>query len=171
MHANNVILNRTKSPQSVRTLLNNNFKSKDVEPDKFTNFIEGTLCREYKILKSIKSDFKSGIDIKDKYFKEIKLVENGPGQKEKIDRLLRIINRISGEIIIRDAMVGIWKANLKEEYSDNRIRFYFIFRNDNLELLCVDVFHLGILTRGQAEEINRLYLNQKNNSHNICNIK
>lgn len=162
--------NKFKRQQKKTVLaLEDNFKSFRVKDEKFTNYFETNKSIEYKILKQIYDDYKSGVNILNKYFNNPGYLHLGPGQTEKINRVFRISLNANGKIIRHVEIGNVFKLNLKDEYCNDKIRFYFKKEDGKLNLLFIDLFHLGILTRNQNLE--KEYERYKNFNGNILDIK
>lgn len=175
MQRNNLFIsnkpkNRFKKEEKVLTLrIDGNFKSLRIKEEKFTNYYESNKSIEYQILKQMYGDYKSGINILDKYFNEPGYLCLGPGQTEKINRVFRISINATRKFIRHEEIGNIFKMDLKKEYCNDKIRFYFKKENEELNLLFIDLFHLGILTKNQIleNEYNR-YKDYTGNISKIC---
>lgn len=170
IHTNNIFKNSFEKHdienKSKKIYLDKNLKSKKFSEYNFANFYESNLSIEYKILKDIITDFKRGVDIIEKYFKIPEFI----GKGKKIDRMFKIINKITNVEYTPDKDLGfIFKLDLKDEYKNNSIRFYFYKISNSYNLLLVDLYHLVIYTNDQNIENDYKYVS--NYSGNICNIK
>ncbi len=175
MQQNNIFINnKTKNrfrKEEKELILNakENFKSDRIKEEKFTNYFQSNSSIEYKILNDIYNDYISGINILDKYFNEPDYLYLGSGQTEKINRVLRIAIKVTNKFLMHIDVKDIFKMNLKENYCNDKIRFYFKKNNNELDLLFIDLFHLGILTKQQKLEIE--YNKYKDFTGNILSIK
>ena len=175
MHQDNIFINnkpknRFKKEEKKLTLnMEENFKSDRVKDEKFTNYFESNKSIEYQILKKIYIDYKSGINVLEKYFNSPNYLCLGKGQTEKINRVFRIVLAIARKFIRHEEIGNVFKLNLKEEYCNDKIRFYFKKERNELNLLFIDIFHLGILTKTQV--LDEEYDKYKNYTGNILTIK
>lgn len=167
---NNKPNNRFKiKKENIVVNLEENFKSQRIEQEMFTNYFESNKSIEYQILKKVYNDYKSGINILEKYFNNPNYLSLGPGQKEKINRVFRISMQITKKFMRHEEIGNVFKMNLKEEYCNDKIRFYFKKEKEQLCLLFIDLFHLGILTKNQV--LKNEYNKYKKYTGNILNIK
>ena len=143
-----------------------NLKSKKFPDYSFANYFESKLSQEYKLLSNIYSDYKSGIDIIDKYFNNLKFI----GESKKIIRMFKIINKFTGVDYTPENDLGhIFKLDLKDEYKNKSIRFYFYKIQNSYNLLLIDLYHLVIYTNSQ--NIEKDYKKIEKYSGNILLIK
>lgn len=143
-----------------------NLKSKKLPNYKFANYFESKLSQEYKLLSDIYCDYKKGIDIIEKYFNNLKFI----GESKKIIRMFKIINEFTGVNYTAEEDMGhIFKLDLKDEYKNKSIRFYFYKIQNSYNLLLTDLYHLVIYTNSQNVE--KDYKKVEKYSGNILLIK
>lgn len=142
-----------------------NFKSINIPKEKFTNFASSMGSKKYKLVKDIYIKYLNKSNIIDMCFYADELIY----EKSKIDRLKTIIEANIGREISKDEIIKkVWKFKNKE---DVEIQFYFYYDGKVLNLLLIDLYHLGIIAQKNGRYIwENKYLNNKGNRCCLSNI-
>ena len=145
--------------------LKKNLKSINLKEQKFTNFAKSMGSKKYKIVKEIWEKYNNKSDITNQYMEADEMIN----EKNKIDRLEKIISENIGRELTKSEMINnIFKFKHKE---DKEIQFYFYYNGKTLNLVLVDLFHLGIVAMKNGKYIyNSQYLNNKDNKCCLSNI-
>ncbi len=158
--------NPTKIQKSYSCIqLRQNLKSLNVESELFTNFAKSMGGNKYKLVKDIWEKHNKHLDITDECMEADEIINN----KAKIDRLRNIITQNTGRVFTNnDIVTSVYKFKHKE---DKEIQFYFFYDGKVLNLLLVDIFHLGITALKNGQEVaERQYLINKKNKCCLSNI-
>lgn len=127
--------------------LKRNMKSIHLSDKNFTNFTSSMGSSKYKKVKEIYRDFTNNTDIINKYFQPDELIN----EKEKIQRLKSIIEKnIGEELTIGEIINNVQKFKCID---DKEIQFYFYYKNNILNLILVDLYHLGIFAQKNGRYI------------------
>lgn len=142
-----------------------NFKSMHDKDNKFTNYEKSCGTDSYAELRKIYKDFKNGVDILNKYFIGDELLSD----KKKIERLRNIFYNNTQETINYYEIVN--KVRKYKHREVPRIQFYIHRCNNELNLILVDVYHLGIPGQKNGKYIDeRVYLQNMKNKIDIQRI-
>ena len=141
------------------------FTSVKNEKEMFTNFISSLASLKYIILKKIYRSFNNNEDTLGKMFQADELIYNS----YKIGRLFNIIYQNTGLKLKRSDISKIYKFKYSE---DDEIQIYFYFSNGILNLILVDIYHLGIVAKkdGKYRWIEK-YKSKRRYKLDIANIK
>lgn len=142
-----------------------NFKSIHDKDNKFTNYEKSCGTDSYAELRKIYKDFKNGVDILNKYFIGDELLSD----KKKIERLMNIFYNNTQETIKYYEIVN--KVRKYKHKEIPRIQFYIHRCNNELNLILVDIYHLGIPGKKNNKYIDdRIYRKNMNNKTDIQRI-
>lgn len=146
--------------------LKRNFRSILDDENCFTNYDKSYGTKTYIELRKIYKDFKNGVNILERYFIGDELLPN----RNKIERLGKIFYKVTGQEI---KYIDIINKVRKYKHKDIPKLQLYIYKepNNELNLILVDIFHLGIYAQknGIYSE-RRIYLQNKNNHVDIKDI-
>ena len=147
-----------------------NLKSLNIENEYFTNFCKSNGCKKYMTIKKLYLENKSKINILDKYFLSDELInDKEKNDSYKINRLKRIIQIFGENLTFSQIINNVIKFKYKY---DEEIQLY-VFRNGKiLNLVLIDLYHLGIFARKNGKYIWKdMYNNHKKDKCNLMYIK
>ena len=151
----------------VITEFNGGLISKDLPPLYFTNYAESELDAGYNIMMDYYIRYLDGDTsfIDDFYFDE-----EGISKGYRAERLLKIIKSIRNIKYTSKDYPFILKMNHKH---NDTLRLFWSHHNNNLKLLIVDLYHLGIYGKpnNKPVPIQKLYKSKKNNTVSLERIK
>lgn len=157
--------NRFTNPQYIEKSfsciqIKKNFKSIHIPEQLFTNFSKSMGTKKYMLVRDIWNLYKNNSNIIDSYMDADELIN----EHKKIERLRDIISKNIGEEITKTAVINnIYKFKHKQ---DKEIQFYFYFDGKVLNLVLIDLFHLGITALKNGKDLSEL--NYHNNKKNKC---
>ena len=145
--------------------LKKNLKSLNIEEQYFTNYSKSMASNKYRLVKEVWQKYKNHSDITSDYM----IADEMINEKKKIDRLKDIISRNTGQKITNQEIINnVFKFKHKQ---DKEIQFYFYYDGKILNLVLVDLFHLGIpALKNGIEVAGKQYLNNKRNKCCLSNI-
>lgn len=145
--------------------LRKNLKSLNIGEQCFTNYSKSMASNKYRLVKEVWQKYKNHSDITNEYM----IADEMINEKKKIDRLKDIISKNTGEKITNQEIINnVFKFKHK---IDKEIQFYFYYDGRILNLVLVDLFHLGIPALKNGKEVaSRQYLNNKKNKCCLSNI-
>jgi len=158
--SNPVFIQRTYSCVQIKK----NFKSLNLDNEKFTNFASSMGSQKYKLVKGIYIDFLKNVDI----IKQFELDEI-IYEKAKIERLKNIIStNIEKEVTDSEIVNNVLKFKNR---TDKEVQFYFYYDGKILNLLLIDLYHLGIIALKNGIDISeRQYLKHKDDKCCLSNV-
>ena len=142
-----------------------NLKSVHIDKQLFTNYSKSMASNKYRLVKDVWEKYKNNSDITN----ECMIADEIINEKKKIDRLKEIIFQNTGKNITKVEIVNnVYKFKHKQ---DKEVQFYFYYDGKILNLLLVDLFHLGIPALKNGVDVSeRQYLNNKRNRCCLSNI-
>lgn len=147
-----------------------NLKSLNIEKEHFTNFCTSMGCQKYRIIKKIYIENKSNVNILDKYFLSDELInDKEKNDAYKINRLKRIINNVGEPLTFLQIINNVIKFKYKE---DEEIQLYVFKDGKVLNLILIDLYHLGIFAKKNGKYIWKdMYNRHKRDKCNLKHIK
>lgn len=137
------------------------FKSIHVPEKLFTNYCKSMGANKYKLVRNIWNNFKNDTDIINLYMNADELIN----EKKKIERLKTIIEKNIGRSLTTNEMIeNIYKFKHKE---DKEIQFYFYYDGKVLNLVLIDLYHLGITALKRGKDLSTIQY-QKNKKNKCC---
>ena len=142
-----------------------NFKSINLPDHLFTNFSKSMGSEKYKLVREIWNLYKNHSDIVGQCMMADEIIN----EKKKIERLKKIIAQNTGEEISeREIINNVFKFKHKK---DVEIQFYFYYDGKVLNLILIDLFHLGITAKKNGKEMGTIkYIRNKDNKCCLSNI-
>ena len=169
MQENNSFLlrsNRFKNPElSEKSFsciqLKKNLKSIHLSEEMFTNYIKNMGTEKYRKIKNIWEKHKLNSNIINLYMNADELINDG----NKIIRLKKIIEKNINKTLTKNEMINnIYKF---KHIDDNEIQFYFYYDGKILNLVLIDLFHLGIKALKNGRDIFKIRYDQ-NKNNKLC---
>ena len=135
--------------------------------EKFTNYASSAAAKKYKKVKSLYEANKVNSDTIGDNF----IADEINYQKNKIDRLIRIIYENTNILISKKDIINK-KIRKYKNNEDKEIQFYFYSADEKvLNLLLVDLYHLGIPALKNGKDVwNLNYSNHENDKYCLSNI-
>lgn len=173
MQENNRFLvrtNRFTNPENIEKgfsciQFKKNLKSVHLVDEKFTNYSKSMASNKYRIVKEVWEKYKNHSDITRTFMVADEMINDG----NKIERLRKIIStNINESITTQDIVNNVCKFKHKD---DKEVQFYFYYDGKILNLILVDLFHLGITAKINGIEVsNQKYLENKRNKCCLSNM-
>lgn len=138
--------------------LQKSFKSIHLSKELFTNYSSSMAAKKYTIVKNVWKKYQEKSNIIDLYMNADELIN----ENKKIERLKRIIEKnIDKSLTNNEIIHNIYKFKHKE---DKEIQFYFYYNGKILDLVLIDLFHLGITASKNSRDLSESnYLSNKKN--------
>lgn len=158
-----VRVNRFVNPQNIEKVftcvqMKKYLKSINLSDEYFTNYSKSMASNKYRLVKEVWEKCKNKSNVTDSCM----LADEMINEKNKIDRLKKIImENINKEITNQEIINNVYKFKHKE---DKEVQFYFYHDGKILNLILVDIFHLGIPALKNGKEVykNKYLTNRKN---------
>lgn len=153
----------------------NGFKSKNINDEYFTNFLNSDKQKNYDKMRGLYNNIiNNDCSFINKDYICDELYDNG----KVFSRLVDIINYENNTTISKNDVIShVFKLKNKD---DRKLHIYLSVVNDTAELILIDLFHLSMpsdiwkngikVRKGSLDETKKVYEKYKNYGYNLSNV-